>query len=96
MEGAPTPLKPEINIEPKGQIEHMKKFEAKYKETNKYEISIYKIGSNLIIATDIQKDSQKIKYSNYYDLDTLKQTNKFLALCDNIDDIIDTSSKHEF
>ena len=90
MEEAPTPIKPEMNIEPKGQIEHMIKFEAKYKETNKYEISIYKIGSNLIIATDIQKGLQKIKYSNYYDIDTLKQTNKFLALCDNIDDIIDT------
>ena len=90
MEEAPTPSKPEMNIEPKGQIEHLKKFEAKYKENIKYEISIYKIGSHLIIATDVPKDSQKIKYSNYYDIDTLKQNNKFLALCDNIDDIIDT------
>ena len=90
MEETPTPSKPEMNIEPKGQIEHLKKFEAKYKENIKYEISIYKIGSHLIIATDVPKDSQKIKYSNYYDIDTLKQNNKFLALCDNIDDIIDT------
>ena len=90
MEEAPTPSKPETNIEPKGQIEHMKKFEAKYKENIKYEISIYKIGSHLINATDVPKDSQKIKYSNFYDIDTLKQNNKFLALCDNIDDIIDT------
>ena len=90
MEEAPTPSKSQINNEPKGEIEHMKKFEAKYKENNSFEISIYKIGSNLIIATDISKGSQKIKYSNYYDIDTLKQNNKFLALCDSIDDIIDT------
>jgi len=90
MEEAPTPSKPEINQEPKGDIEHMKKFEGKYKENIKYEVSIYKIGSHLIISIDVPKGQQKIKYSNYYDLDTLKQSNKFLALCDNIDDIIDT------
>ena len=90
MEEAPTPSKPEIKIEPEGQIEHMKKFEAIYKEDNKYEISIYKRGIHFIIETEIIKDSQKIKYSNYYDLNSLKQTNKFLALCENIDDIIDT------
>ena len=57
----------------------------------KFFIKIWKkIGSNLIIATDIPKGSKKIKYSNYYDIDTLKQNNKFLALCDSIDDIIDT------
>ena len=90
MEEAPTPSKPQINNEPKGEIEHIKKFEANYKENNKFEISIYKIGSYLFISTDIPKGSQKIKYSNYYDIDTLKQNNKFLALCDSIDDIIDT------
>jgi len=90
MEEAPTPSKPETKIEPEGQIEHMKKFEAIYKEDNKYEISIYKRGIHFIIETEIIKDSQKIKYSNYYDLNSLKQTNKFLALCENIDDIIDT------
>ena len=90
MEEAPTPSKPETKIEPEGQIEHMKKFEAIYKEDNKYEISIYKRGIHFIIETEIIKDSQKIKYSNYYDLYSLKQTNKFLALCENIDDIIDT------
>ena len=90
MEEAPTPSKTQINNEPKGEIEHIKKFEANYKENNKFEISIYKIGSYLFISTDIPKGSQKIKYSNYYDIDTLKQNNKFLALCDSIDDIIDT------
>ena len=90
MEEAPTPSKPETKIEPEGQIEHMKKFEAIYKEDNKYEISIYKRGIHFIIETEIINDSQKIKYSNYYDLNSLKQTNKFLALCENIDDIIDT------
>ena len=61
MEEAPTPSKPQINNEPKGEIEHIKKFEANYKENNKFEISIYKIGSYLFISTDIPKGSQKIK-----------------------------------
>ena len=87
MEEAPTP---ETVSEPEGDNEHLKKFSAIYKENIKYEISIYKIGSYLFISTDIPKGSQKIKYSNYYDIDTLKQNNKFLALCDSIDDIIDT------
>jgi len=87
MEEAPTP---ETVNEPKGDIEHLKKFSATYKENVKYEISIYKRGTHFIIETEISKDSQTIKYSNYYDLDSLKQTNRFLALCDSIDDIIDT------
>ena len=33
---------------------------------------------------------QFIKYSSEYDIDTLKQTNKFLSLCETIDDIIDS------
>ena len=90
MEEAPTPSKPEAKIEPEGPIEHFKKFEALYKENTRYEISIYKRGIHLIIETEINKDSQKIKYSNYYDLYSLKQSNKFLVLCENIDDIIDT------
>ena len=87
MEEAPTP---ETVKEPKGDIEHLKKFSATYKENIKYEISIYKRGSHFIIEAEIPKDSQTIKYSNYYDLDSLKQTNKFFILCDSIDDIIDT------
>ena len=87
MEEAPTP---ETVNEPKGDIEHLKKFSATYKENIKYEISIYKRGSHFIIEAEIPKDSQTIKYSNYYDLDSLKQTNKFFILCDSIDDIIDT------
>ena len=87
MEEAPTP---ETVNEPKGDIEHLKKFSATYKENVKYEISIYKRGTHFIIETEIPKDSQTIKYSNYYDLDSLKQTNKFFMLCDSIDDIIDT------
>ena len=88
MEEAPTP---ELEIiEPKGDIEHLKKFSATYKENIKYEISIYKRGIHFIIETEIPKDSQNIKYSNYYDLDSLKHTNKFFMLCDSIDDIIDT------
>ena len=87
MEEAPTP---ETHNEPEGDIEHLKKFSATYKENIKYEIIIYKRGTHFIIETEIPKDSQTIKYSNYYDLDSLKQTNRFLALCDSIDDIIDT------
>ena len=90
MEEAPTPIKPEEDFKPEGPIEHLKKFEALYKENIKYEISIYKRGNYLIIETEISKDSQKSKYSNYYSLDDLQKSNKFLALCDNIDDIIDT------
>ena len=71
-------------------IEHIKNFNATYKENIKYEISVYKKGAYLILETEIKKDSDKIKYSNKYDLKTLKQNNKFLALCDNIEDIIDT------
>ena len=87
MEEAPTP---ETISEPEGQIEHLKKFEAIYKDNIKYEISIYKRGIHFIIETEINKNSQNIKYSNYYDLDSLKKTNKFFVLCDSIDDIIDT------
>ena len=88
MEEAPTP---ELEIiEPKGDIEHLKKFSATYKENIKYEISIYKRGIHFGIETEIQKDSLNIKYFNYFDLDTLKKSNKFLALCDGIDDVIDT------
>ena len=39
MEEAPTP---ETVNEPKGDIEHLKKFSAIYKENIKYEILIYK------------------------------------------------------
>ena len=90
MEEAPTPSKIETKIEPEGPVEKMKKFEAIYKENIKYEILIYKKGNHLFIETNIAKDSQNIKYSNFYDLYSLKQNNKFLALCENIDDIIDT------
>ena len=41
MEEAPTP---QMKIEPEGVIEHLKKFEAIFKENIKYEISIYKRG----------------------------------------------------
>ena len=84
------PLIPDRKPEIVGPIEHIKKFNATFKENIKYEISIYKKGVYLIIETEIKKDSDKIKYSNKYDLKTLKQTNKFLSLCDNIEDIIDT------
>ena len=47
-------------------------------------------GIHFVIETEIQKDSRNIKYFNYFDLDTLKKSNKFLALCDGIDDVIDT------
>ena len=87
MEEAPTP---KMKIEPEGAIEHLKKFEAIFKENIKYEISIYKRGIHFGIETEIQKDSLNIKYFNYFDLDTLKKANKFLALCDGIDDVIDT------
>ena len=84
------PLIPDKNPEIVGPIEHIKKFNAKYKEDMQYEISIYKKGAYLIIETEIKKDSNKIKNSNKYDLKALKQNNKFLALCDSIEDIIDT------
>ena len=87
MEEAPTP---QMKIEPKGTIEHLKKFEAIFKENIKYEISIYKRGIHFVTEAEIQNDSRNIKYFNYFDLDTLKKSNKFLALCDGIDDIIDT------
>ena len=76
--------------EPEGKIEHMKKFESIYKENIKYEISIYKKGNDLVVETEIPKEFPNIKYYNYYDLETLKQNNKFWVLCDNIDDVIDT------
>ena len=44
----------------------------------------------MVIETKIPKDVQSIKYSNEYELDTLKQTNKFLSLCETIDDVIDS------
>jgi len=84
------PLIPDKKPDLSGPIEHIKKFNATYKEDTKYEISIYKKGAYLIIETEIKKDSNKIKYSNKYDLKTLKQANKFLALCDSMEDIIDT------
>ena len=89
MEGNHTP---ESNIEPTGEIEHLKKFKAAYTETedNSYEISIFKRGIHFIIETQIQKDFQTKEYSNYYDLDKLKEINKFFTLCESIDDIIDT------
>jgi len=76
--------------EPEGPNEHMKKFEALYKENIKYEISIFKRGNHLVVETTIEKDSQNKLYSNYYNLDSLQKSNKFLALCGSIDDIIDT------
>ena len=88
MEEAPTPSILEEKIEPEGQIENIKKFNAIYKENIKYEISIYKQENYLFIETYILKDSQNIKYSNFYDLFSLKQNNKFF--CESIDDIIDT------
>jgi len=84
------PLIPDKKPDLSGPIEHIKKFNATYKEDTKYEISVYKKGAYLIIETEIKKDSNKIKYSNKYDLKTLKQGNKFLALCDSMEDIIDT------
>ena len=60
-----------------GPIEHIKKFNAIYKKDIKYEITVFKKGVYLIIETEIKKDSNKIKYSNKYDLKTLKQNNKF-------------------
>ena len=76
--------------EPEGPDEHMKKFEALYKENIKYEISIFKRGNHLVVETTIEKDSQNKLYSNYYNLDSLQKSSKFLALCGSIVDIIDT------
>jgi hypothetical protein len=86
-----TPI-PETTEETKSSdiIDHLKKFKAVYKENINYEVSIYKKGPDFIIETEIIKDLDNIKYSNNYDLETLKSSNKFLALCDSIDDIIDT------
>ena len=58
--------------EPEGPNEHMKKFEALYKENIKYEISIFKRGNHLVVETIIEKDSQNKLYSNYYNLDSAK------------------------
>ena len=77
-------------FETESDIEHLKKFEGIYSDNIKYEISIYKRGNNIILETKIPKDWQFIKYSNEYDIDTLKQINKFLSLCETIDDIIDS------
>ena len=88
MEPPPTPYK--SKSEPEGPIENIKKFEALDKENKKYEISIYKKGNNLIVETEIEKNHEKIKYSNYYNLISLKENNKFLSLCDSIDAIIET------
>ena len=87
MEGNQTP---ESNIEPEGDIENLKKFIAEYTDNISCEISIYKRGIHFIIETQIHKDLQTKQYYNYYDLDQLKETNKFFTLCDSIDDIIDT------
>ena len=86
MEEAPIP---ETTEEAKSYdiIDHLKKFKAVYKENIQYEVSIYKKGIYFIIETEIIKDFDNIKYSNYYDLETLKSSNKFLALCDSIDDL---------
>ena len=75
--------------ETKDIIENLKKFEASYKDNIKYEVSIYKKENNLFIETDIPKDCIKIKYSNRYDIKTLKQNNKFFTLYDDIENIID-------
>ena len=80
----------EKNIDEESDSEHLKKFEAIYSDNIKYEISLYKRGNNIILETKIPKDLQFIKYSNEYDMDTLKQSNKFLSLCETIDDIIDS------
>ena len=87
MEGNQTS---ESNIEPEGDIENLKKFIAEYTDNISCEISIYKRGIHFIIETQIHKDLQTKQYYNYYDLDQLKETNKFFTLCDSIDDIIDT------
>ena len=58
------PLIPDKKPELIGPIEHIKKFNAIYKENIKYEILAYKKGFYLIIETEIKKDSNKIKYSN--------------------------------
>ena len=76
--------------EKKIDAKNFKKFEAIYSENIKFEISLYKSGNKMVIETKIPKDVQSIKYSNEYDLDTLKQTNKFLSLCETIDDVIDS------
>ena len=72
------------------EIQHLKKFKATFKENINYEISMYQNGRYFVLETEIEKDSQKIKYYNSYDLDSLKENNRFLALCDSIEDIIGT------
>ena len=76
-------------IESLSDAELLKKFEAIGKYNIKFEIRIYKRGNNIILETEMPKDLQFMKYSNEYDIDTLKH-NKFLSLCETIDDIIDT------
>ena len=68
----------ENNIEAGPDSEHLKKFEAIYSENIKYEISLYKRENNVILETKIPKDLQFIKYSNEYDIETLKQTTIYL------------------
>ena len=94
MYDTPTPIIFHTQIEPEGPIENIKKFEALYKEDKKYEISIYKRGDHLIVETEIEKNNEKIKYSNYYDFSTIKENIKFLSLCDSIDTIIETIYKN--
>lgn len=83
-------LKPETRPESNEPIEHIQKFNALNEKNIKYEISMYKRGIYFILETEIIKDSIKLKYYNNYDLKSLKEINKFLSICDNIDDIIDT------
>ena len=92
MEEAPAPFTSGISSETPQSIdhEHKRNFKALYKENIYYEISIYKKNFEFIIEAEITKDSDNIKYSNHYNLDTLKKFNKFLSLCESIDDIIDT------
>ena len=80
----------ETKEEPKIVVEHKKKFEAIYEDNNKYDVSICKKGKYLFTETEIIKDCLNKKYSNIYDINTLKKNNKFLILYDTIDDIIDS------
>ena len=79
-------IKPETTEPEKEDIEHVRKFNATFKENIKYEINTYKKGTHFIIETEIEDT----KYSNSYELEPLKKSNKYLALNDNIDDLIDT------
>ena len=87
MDECQAPLTSEV--ETKDLIEHLKKFEASYKDGIKYEISLYKKENKVYIETEILKDCLKIKYSNNYDIDNLNEINKFFILYDNIENIID-------